>query len=319
MKLLQRVMMLIRANINDILEKSEDPEQMLRQLQQDLRNQMVQVKTQVATAIAQEHKLQTRCEDLNKEATQWQHKAEAAVARGDDAQARKALQQRLDTTRLLENYRRQLEEQQHLIVTMRNALKQLQGKTEETELNIELLQMRRRRAQMQQTVYETLTRNAQEPAQERMRRAEDRVMDKEARAAAMRDEAERGSINDLDAQLTHVSKHETVEEQLARMKARHSQRPGQQRRLPPPGAEEDAALRRPPATPAESAAAQANVELPALPSGERIAPIRPSLSEQLDEVLQRHQVQLEGQTAQEEDPAPEDKRDSQEQRPARKA
>src|SRR5579883_1913747 len=77
MKLLQRVMMLVRANINDMLERSEDPEQLLRQLQQDLRNQMMQVKTQVATAIAQEHKLQGRCEELTREATQWQHKAAA--------------------------------------------------------------------------------------------------------------------------------------------------------------------------------------------------------------------------------------------------
>jgi len=89
------------------------------------------------------------------------------------AQARRALQQRLDAMRMLESYRRQHEEQQHLIVTMRNALKQLQAKTEETELNIELLQMRRRRAQIQQAVYDTLSKNKQEHAQERVRRAEE--------------------------------------------------------------------------------------------------------------------------------------------------
>jgi phage shock protein A len=181
MKLLQRVMMLIRANITDMLEQSEDPEHLLRQLQQDLRNQMMQVKTQVATAIAQEHKLQSRCEELTKEATQWQHKAEAAVARGDDAQARRALEQRLDTIRLLESYRRQHEEQQHLIVTMRSALKHLQAKTEETELTLELLHMRRRRAQMQQTVYETLAKNKPEQTQERGRQAEEQVVDEQPR------------------------------------------------------------------------------------------------------------------------------------------
>ena len=110
MKLLQRVMMLIRANINDMVEQSEDPDHLLRQLQQDLRNQMMQVKTQVAMAIAQEHQLQGRCEELSKEASAWQRKAEAAVAREDDTQARRALQQRLDTMRLLESYRRQHED-----------------------------------------------------------------------------------------------------------------------------------------------------------------------------------------------------------------
>ena len=107
---------------------------------------------------------------------------------------------------------------------MRNALKQLQAKTEETELNIELLQMRRRRAQMQQAVYDTLSKNKQDHTQERVRRAEDHVMDHEARAAAMEDEAQRGS-GPLDAQLAHLSKQETVEEQLAHMKTRQSSKP----------------------------------------------------------------------------------------------
>jgi phage shock protein A len=316
MKLLQRVMMLIRANINDIVEQSEDPERMLRQLQQDLRNQMMQVKTQVATAIAQEHKLQSRCEELNKEAAQWQHRAEAAVARGDDDQARRALQQRLDTMRLLESYRRQHEEQQHLIVTMRNALKQLQAKNEETELNIELLQMRRRRAQMQQAVYETLSKNKQEQTQERVRRAEDQVMDDEARAAAMQDEAQRGSLNNLDARLENLSKRETVEEQLARIKARQHQ-PAPQRQLPPAGAAEGAVLRRPPAAPAEPAAAQVNASPPALPSGERISSRLPSLDEQVDEVLQRHQAKPGGKLTPEEEPASEDQIGNQKQRRSR--
>ncbi|HLW03193.1 MAG TPA: PspA/IM30 family protein [Ktedonobacterales bacterium] len=291
MKLLQRVMTLIRANINDMLEQSEDPEQLLRQLQQDLRNQMMQVKTQVATAIAQEHKLQSRCEELTKDAAEWQHKAEAAVAHGDDAQARRALQQRLDTMRLLENYRRQHEEQQHLIVTMRNALKQLQAKTEETELNIELLQMRRRRAQMQQTVFETLSKNRQEQTQERVRRAEDKVMDDEARAAATRDDAQRNTLNTLDTQLTHLSQHEMVEEQLSRIKTRH-QKPAQPRQLPHPGAAKGAALRQPPSAPAQPAEAQANASPPALPSGERLPSMLPPLNEQIDELLKERQAKL---------------------------
>ncbi len=318
MKLLQRVMMLIRANINDILEQSEDPEQMLRQLQQDLRNQMMQVKTQVATAIAQEHKLQSRCEELAKEAAQWQHKAEAAVARGDDAQARRHLHQRLDTMRLLENYRRQHEEQQHLIVTMRNALKQLQAKTEETELNLELLQMRRRRAHMQQAVYETLSRNRQEQTQERVRRVEDKVMDDEARAAAIRDEAHRNASHDLDAQLSHLSKRETVEEHLARMKA-HQQQPKPQPQLPPPGTDEGAALLRPPAAPAEPTAAQASATPPALPSGERIPSRLAPLEEQVGEVLQQRQTKPGGRLKPEEDSTPESQPGNREKHPTRKA
>ncbi len=184
MKLLQRVMMLIRANINDLLEQTEDPDRLLRQLQQDMRNQTMQVKTQIATAIAQEHKLQSRIEELTNEANMWQHKAEAAVARGDDAQARRDLQRRLDISRLLEGYRRQHEEQQHLLVTMRNALKQLQAKAEEIDLNIELLQMRRRRANMQQAIYETMAKTKQDASSAGTPKAAEQPTNHKPRATA---------------------------------------------------------------------------------------------------------------------------------------
>ncbi len=287
MKLLQRVMMLIRANIHDMVEKSDDPEQMLRQLQQDLRNQMVQVKTQVATAIAQEHTLQSRCEELTKQAATWQQKAELAVVHGDDAQARRALQQRLDVMRLLESYRRQHAEQQHLIVTMRNALKQLQAKTEETDLTIELFQMRRRRAQIQQAVYEGLARAKQDETHQRMRWAEDKILDDEARAAALREEAQR---YDLDAQLSHLSRQETVEEQLQRLKQRQEPAPPAQRQLPPPGAAHPAPLEPPLAAPAQPATAERPQERPALPAPERLS-TRPSLlDEQVEELLQQRRA-----------------------------
>ena len=55
MNLLERVLTLLGANLNSMIEKADDPEKVLRQLQLDMRNQLVQVKTQVATAIAESH------------------------------------------------------------------------------------------------------------------------------------------------------------------------------------------------------------------------------------------------------------------------
>src|SRR5918912_699837 len=84
MNLLERVLTLLRANINTVVEKSDDPEKVLRQLQLDMRNQLVQVKTQVATAIAESHKLQGRSKEKVAEADVWFKKAEQAVQQGND-------------------------------------------------------------------------------------------------------------------------------------------------------------------------------------------------------------------------------------------
>ena len=58
MALLERVTTLLRANLNDLVERAEDPEKLLKQVILDMENQLLQVKTQVAIAIADQHVLE---------------------------------------------------------------------------------------------------------------------------------------------------------------------------------------------------------------------------------------------------------------------
>jgi len=60
MALLERVGTLLRANVNDLIARAEDPEKLARQLVLDMENQLLQVKTQVAIAIADQHLLQKK-------------------------------------------------------------------------------------------------------------------------------------------------------------------------------------------------------------------------------------------------------------------
>ena len=60
MALLERVGTLLRANLNDLIDKAEDPEKLLKQLVLDMENQLMQVKTQVAIALADEHLLEKK-------------------------------------------------------------------------------------------------------------------------------------------------------------------------------------------------------------------------------------------------------------------
>src|SRR5260370_2903604 len=84
MNLLERVLTLLRANLNTLVEKADDPEKVLRQLQLDMRNQLMQVKTQVATAIAESRKLQSRSKEKKAKAETWQKKAEQTIQQDND-------------------------------------------------------------------------------------------------------------------------------------------------------------------------------------------------------------------------------------------
>ena len=79
MSLLDRVSTLLRANLNDLVEKAEDPERMLKQIVLDMENQLLQVKTQVAIAIADQHLLEKKRAEHEEQAADWRRKAELAV------------------------------------------------------------------------------------------------------------------------------------------------------------------------------------------------------------------------------------------------
>src|SRR3954464_1120956 len=94
MGILDRVSTLMRANLNDLLDRAEDPEKVVRQLIIDMNNQLLQVKTQVAASIADEKRLYERYQENQAKADDWQRKAELAVDKGDDELAKLALARR---------------------------------------------------------------------------------------------------------------------------------------------------------------------------------------------------------------------------------
>jgi phage shock protein A len=216
MNLLERVLTLLRANLNTMVEKADDPEKVLRQLQLDMRNQLMQVKTQVATAIAEGRKLQSRVKEKKTEAEAWQRKAEQAILHDNDTAARSALSRYNEVIRQAQRYQQQQQEQEQLVSTMRGVLRQLEEKISEVETTIELLAARKRNALLQQRVYDALNKSGGVKETERANRAQDAVMETEARARAMADLHQR----DLDVQLEQLSQEELLEQQLNELKAK---------------------------------------------------------------------------------------------------
>jgi phage shock protein A len=216
MNLLERVLTLLRANLNSMVEKADDPEKVLRQLQLDMRNQLMQVKTQVATAIAEGRKLQSRAKEKKGEAEAWQRKAEHAILQNNDAAARNALSRYNEIIKQAQRYQQQQQEQEQLVSTMKSVLQQLEAKIAEVETTIELLATRKRNALLQQRVYDALNKSGAPKETERANRAQDTVMEAEARARAMADLHQR----DLDVQLEQLSQEQLVEQQLNELKAK---------------------------------------------------------------------------------------------------
>jgi phage shock protein A len=148
MSLLDRVSTLLRANLNDLVEKAEDPERMLKQIVLDMENQLLQVKTQVAIAIADQHLLEKKKAEHEQQAADWRRKAELAVTKTQDDLARAALVRSLSQAQLAEGFAAQAEDQKHEADSLREALRKLEQKLSETRAHCEMLVAEHRRAKV---------------------------------------------------------------------------------------------------------------------------------------------------------------------------
>jgi phage shock protein A len=148
MSLLERVSTLLRANLNDLVEKAEDPERMLKQVVLDMENQLLQVKTQVAIAIADQHLLEKKRAEQETQSAEWRRKAELAVAKKQDDMARAALERALSHDQLVTGFAAQAEDQKHEADNLRQALRKLEQKLTETRAHCEMLVAQHRRAKV---------------------------------------------------------------------------------------------------------------------------------------------------------------------------
>jgi phage shock protein A len=148
MALMERVATLLRANVNDLIDRAEDPEKMLKQLVLDMENQLLQVKTQVAIALADQHLLEKKCNEHQQAAADWRGKAELAVSKSDDELARAALERALSYQAMAEGFAKQVTEQTAETESLRTAYNKLQAKLKETQAQCEILVAQHRRARM---------------------------------------------------------------------------------------------------------------------------------------------------------------------------
>lgn len=221
--LLDRVSTLVRANLNDLVDRAENPEKVIKQAIIDMNNQLIQVKTQVAASIADEQKLYQRWQENQALSSEWQRKAELAVSKSADDLAREALQRRNSYQQIADGFQQQYNDQKGQVETLKGALNQLEAKIEEAERKKDLLIARSRSAQAQQRIHDTLAGigTSGGNAMASFQRMEEKVSDQEARAKAAA-ELDTDTVDDRFAALEHADE---VDTQLAALKSKMGKGP----------------------------------------------------------------------------------------------
>src|SRR6478609_3684317 len=157
MGIFARLAALLKSNLNDLISSSEDPEKMLNQIVLDMSNQLLEAKRQVAASIADEKRLAKQVEQETANASEWERRAMLAVRAGDDALAKEALSRKKEHQTLAEQFQDQWSKQKQAVDQLKLALRALNNKIEEAKRKKSLLIARKKRAEAQKAIQETMT------------------------------------------------------------------------------------------------------------------------------------------------------------------
>jgi phage shock protein A len=218
MALLERVSTLIRANLNDLIDKAEHPEKMIRQVILDMQNQLLQVKTQVAIAIADQHLLEKKQKENEEKAAEWTRKAELAVSKKDDDLARAALHRVESYRELTGNFTQQVSDQKAQVESLKHALRQLEQKLTEAQAKADLLIAQHRRARAVSKAHDARAVIGDQSKSAAFDRMKHKVAHNEAVSQA---KSELGA-EDVEDRFTAMEKSDRIEALLAEMKARQN-------------------------------------------------------------------------------------------------
>lgn len=237
MGIFARLATLIKANLNDLISRSEDPEKMLNQVVVDMQNQLIEAKKQVAVSIADEKRLAKQAEQEAANAAEWERRAMLAIKAGDDNLAKEALTRKKEHDTLAETLKTQWQKQKQSVDQLKQALRLLNSKIEEAKRKKNLLIAKQKRAQAQKRIHETMAGLNDRSAFETFDRMAERIEETERRALAAAEVTEALSGDSLEQEFQRLKPaDQSVEYRLLQLKERMGlPAPGSQRAALPGG------------------------------------------------------------------------------------
>ncbi|BAB74041.1 PspA/IM30 family protein [Anabaena sp. FACHB-709] len=228
MGLFDRIKRVVSANLNDLVNKAEDPEKMLEQAILEMQEDLVQLRQGVAQAIAAQKRTEKQYSDAQNEINKWQRNAQLALQKGDENLARQALERKKTYTETGTALKTSLDQQSTQVETLKRNLIQLESKISEAKTKKEMLKARITTAKAQEQLEGMVRGMNSSSAMAAFERMEEKVLMQEARAQSAAELA--GA--DLETQFARLESGSDVDDELAALKASLAPAP-EQNLLPP--------------------------------------------------------------------------------------
>jgi len=232
MGIFARIAQLIKSNLNDLISRSEDPEKMLNQVVLDMNNQLVEAKKQVAASIADEKRLAKQAEQEAANAAEWERRAMMALRAGNEELAKEALNRKREHDELAKTFQDQWQKQKTAVEQLKRALRALNDKIEEAKRKKNVLIARKKRAEAQKAIQETMHGLRDQSAFETFERMGQKIDQMEAEAEAQGELAEEYSGDVLASQFSKLERSHNADEDLMALKRKMGLAPPEEAKAP---------------------------------------------------------------------------------------
>jgi len=213
MNIFTRLWSVIKANLNALINRLEDPERLLEQSIRDMQKQVQQVRADVINVITEEKKLKNQVDKYQQEIDRWEKNAMLSVKQGKEDLAREALRRKQESVTYVQQLHPQWEKQVAISARLKEEYNKLRNRIEEAQRKKRNLIMRLTHAETQKRLQGLLTELSDGQMFEKF---ENKVANMEALTAAQQELQD----SSLEQKFEALSSDVDVEQELAALKER---------------------------------------------------------------------------------------------------
>jgi len=220
MGIFQRMSSLFRSSVNAKIDKMTDPAKEVELLVTEMEDQVRKGRAVVVKARASEKLLGTKVADLEKQVASLTQRAEAAVSSGDDALARRALEQRMSVEEILAEARRDRQEAAAYAAKLQSSLEAMEARVREYKMRKGTIQAKAKMAR-------PVTTPGSVDAFEEFDRMTGRIDDAEVAADAERELDRDAQDREVARKIDRLAGTSAVDDRLAALKEKMARKDGE--------------------------------------------------------------------------------------------
>lgn len=217
MAIFERIGDLLKANINDLIDRAENPEKMVKQIIIDMEEQVREATQALGQAMGSERQAQKQLENARQTSQEWENKAKMALQANNQELAKKALGNKVTTDGNIVSLETSYNSISTQVAELKGRVEILRTKLEEARAKQNMLIARSKMADAQKSVATTLSGTDSTSAFAKLDKMEQKIESKEAEAQAFSDMS--GDTTFAKDEFKELEQNNAVDAEMARLMA----------------------------------------------------------------------------------------------------